>query len=63
MQVEHRIRDLEARLRTLQHTDTSPSARARETELFISRRSDLVDSALRIRRLLFGRLPELAGRR
>jgi len=63
LEAERRIRDLDACLRTLQHSHTHPSARARETEIFTSRRSELVEAAMRIRNLLFQRFPELADRR
>ncbi len=62
LKAEHRIHDLDVCLRTLQHAATSPSVRARETEIFTSRRSELVEAAMRIRNLLFQRFPELEGR-
>ncbi|MGP7998903.1 MAG: hypothetical protein ACLPKI_16535 [Streptosporangiaceae bacterium] len=63
LEAERRIHDIDACLRTLHHADTSPSVRARETEIFTSRRSELAEAAMRIRNLLFQRFPELAGRR
>lgn len=63
LEAERRICALDACLRILQHAGTSPSARARETEIFNSRRSELVEAATRIRNLLLQQSPELAGRR
>jgi hypothetical protein len=62
LMAERRIHDLDACLRTLQHPDTPPSARARQTEIFTSRGSELVEAAVRIRNLLLQRFPELAGK-
>jgi hypothetical protein len=59
---ERRIQDIDACLRTLQHAATSLPARAQETEVFITSRSELMEAVGRIRDLLCQRFPELPGR-
>lgn len=50
--IGRRIDDLCECLRSLQHEGISGEARARETDAFIARRSELADTTSRVRRLL-----------
>jgi hypothetical protein len=50
--IDRRIDDLSECLRSLQHEGTAGEARARETDGFIARRSELADTTSRVRRLL-----------
>ena len=62
-EAERRIQDIDMCLQTLQYADTPLPARARETEIFASGRSDLVQVAARVRGLFHQRFPESLGKR
>jgi hypothetical protein len=61
--IQRRLHDLDACLRTLQHAETSPADRSRETEAFLTRRSELAEVATRIRYLIAQRFPESSSGR
>jgi hypothetical protein len=56
---EQKLRDVEACLRTLRYINTSLEERAQKTEIFLVRKSELLNALEELQRLLSCQLPEM----